>query len=133
MDLYAKLTSREVNIEEKTRQDVNQDVSFTGRGEVISINNKGDREIMTISPHEIYIAKQEGHITKIETISGGKPESKSASKRFRDKLYLIWSDKGYKSKYPEFDTFYAKVMDRLDHLQTLILEDQFTLKGFLQY
>lgn len=132
-DLYAKLTSRQVNIQPFTKQDVNQDVIFQGRGEVVSINDQGEKEIMVISPNELYITKQEGAIIKQETTSGGQTQKKSHSKKVRDILFIVWSTQGYDKKYPEFILFYNAFMERLEHLLSLSIDGDLSIKKVLHY
>lgn len=116
MELRAKLTSKEVDINPTTEQEINQDVSFMGRGEVISKVDRGDHHVMVISPQEIYVSKNEGSIPKPETTSGGEVRGTTMSQKLRLAILRNW-EAHYSQKY-DFEAFYeatvAKIIANID-------------------
>lgn len=113
------------------------EVVYQGNGEVVTENRKNNQDgshilISTVRPVflDIKAMSQGSSIPKLETktISG----SKSLSKKQREKWYLIYEQQ-YTGQYPDFNSFYESVMERIGHLQSLILDGDLTMRSLLRY
>lgn len=94
-----------------------EDMIFQGKGEIISKSEheNADGTIDTISTLKPLLFEVKEDTMKVEAplTTTGTPSSKSYSKRFRDKLYVLFQAKGHDNRGVIFDDYYAQTMERL--------------------
>ena len=110
------------------------EVYFNGFGSIEGENYKPlqkDGEVKVVykvQPIQANLVMYEHGVKMGESLAEFK--KKSPSQLQRSKWYLIW-EKTYQPKYPDFDSFYGRVMDRISEIQSSILDGELSLSKFL--